>query len=99
MLAETGFLGLLVFIILIISLIRTAHNSLQQISNCESPYLYSASGAVYAGMIGTVVSGTFLTQGFVWPIYILAALIIAISRIVQIDSQNEKQNGVSAQTA
>jgi hypothetical protein len=31
-------------------------------------------------MIGTVVSGTFLTQGFTWPIYILAALIIAVAR-------------------
>lgn len=89
-LAETGFLGLLVFIILIVSLIRTAYNSLQRLSHCKSPYLYSAAGAVYAGMIGTVVSGTFLTQGFVWPIYILAALIVAISRIVQNDSQNEK---------
>ncbi|EUC26117.1 membrane protein of ExoQ family [Vibrio parahaemolyticus 861] len=43
-----------------------------------------------SGLIGTIVSGTFLTQGFTWPIYILAALTVVVSRIVQSDCQNEK---------
>ncbi|WP_394239687.1 O-antigen ligase family protein [Vibrio astriarenae] len=90
-LAETGILGLCIFIALIVSLARTAKRSLDILKqqSSPSPYLVSAAKAVFAGLMGTIVSGTFLTQGFVWPIYILAALIISISTIVQNDSQNE----------
>ncbi|MEF1229913.1 O-antigen ligase family protein, partial [Vibrio fortis] len=63
-LAETGFLGLIVFIILIGSLLITARKTLKQIKdngNSVNPILYSSAFAVYAGLIGTIVSGTFLT--------------------------------------
>ncbi len=82
-LAETGMLGLIVFVVLIISLWRTALRSQQTLiaKPQHAPYLMVANRAVLAGLAGTVVSGTFLTQGFVWPIYILAALIIAVSQI------------------
>jgi len=33
-----------------------------------------------AGIAGFCVAGTFLTQGFTWPIYILLALTAATSR-------------------
>ncbi|WP_264877245.1 O-antigen ligase family protein [Vibrio agarivorans] len=93
-LAETGILGLIIFVTLIVSLARTAKQSLNLLKQQQSPspYLVSAAKAVFAGLMGTIVSGTFLTQGFVWPIYILTALIISISTIVQKDSQNEKVN-------
>jgi probable O-glycosylation ligase (exosortase A-associated) len=93
-LAETGFLGLAVFIGLIISLVRTSRNTVTNLEheqgNHTTPFLYATALAVYAGLIGTIVSGTFLTQGFTWPIYILAALAISLSHIVQKRSQNEK---------
>ncbi|EEX92414.1 O-antigen ligase family protein [Vibrio orientalis] len=92
-LAETGFLGLVVFIGIIVSLIKTSRQTLSlldQVGQSASPYLTATALAVYAGVIGTIVSGTFLTQGFTWPIYILAALCIALSRITQKYSQNEK---------
>ncbi|MDR9827884.1 O-antigen ligase family protein [Vibrio sp. FNV 38] len=90
-LAETGILGLVIFVTLITSLARTAKRSLDLLNQqaSPSPYLVSAARAVFAGLMGTIVSGTFLTQGFVWPIYILSALIISISTIVQKDSQIE----------
>ena len=94
-LAETGFLGLTVFIILIGSLLITARKTLKQIkdnSNSVNPILYSSAFAVYAGLIGTIVSGTFLTQGFNWPIYILSALTVCVSHISQTECQNEKLN-------
>lgn len=94
-LAETGFLGLLIFIAIIVSLIKTSRQTLIAIENSTepvSPYMYATSLAVYSGIIGTIVSGTFLTQGFTWPIYILAALCVALSRITQNYSQNEKAN-------
>ncbi|MFS1442632.1 MULTISPECIES: O-antigen ligase family protein [unclassified Vibrio] len=92
-LAETGFLGLIIFVILITSLIKTIRSTLKQLSettNTIDPNLNAAAYAVYAGLIGTIVSGTFLTQGFNWPIYILAALVVAIANISQTACQNEK---------
>ncbi|WP_394125533.1 O-antigen ligase family protein [Vibrio hepatarius] len=92
-LAETGFLGLIIFIAIIVSLIKTSKETLAVLDKqgpSVSPYLTATALAVYAGVIGTIVSGTFLTQGFTWPIYILAALCISLSRITQKYSQIEK---------
>ncbi|RLQ16727.1 O-antigen ligase family protein [Vibrio sp. SBT000027] len=92
-LAETGFLGLIIFLILIGSLIKTIRSTLKQLSettNAIDPNLNAAAYAVYAGLIGTIVSGTFLTQGFNWPIYILAALTVCVSNVSHTACQNEK---------
>ena len=32
----------------------------------------------YAGLVGFCVSGSFLSQGFLWPIYIITSIGIAI---------------------
>ena len=85
-LAETGFLGLGVFIWLIVTLLRSAATSLARIerhARDKAPMVHVAAQAVLAGLLGTIISGTFLTQGFNWPIYILAALIIALARWVE----------------
>ncbi|EDL70315.1 O-antigen ligase family protein [Vibrio campbellii] len=89
-LAETGFVGLIVFIALIVSLVKTSLRSISLLTKQSDITLSVGANAVISGLIGTIVSGTFLTQGFVWPIYILAALTIVINRIVQTDCQNEK---------
>ena len=84
-LAETGFLGLLVFVLLITQLIKTALSALRRIEHYPGNIpgsVHATSQAVLAGLIGTVVSGTFLTQGFTWPIYILAALVVALAQWV-----------------
>lgn len=83
-LAETGFIGLGIFVSLIILLIKNIKLTLQKLKaqkNKVDPIIYVSVQGVYAGLIGTIVSGTFLTQAFTWPIYILAALIIAINNI------------------
>lgn len=92
-LAETGFIGLMIFVILIISLIRTSRSTLARLSEAGTavaPELNAVAYAVYAGLIGTIVSGTFLTQGFNWPIYILAALTVCVSNVSHTACQNEK---------
>ncbi|CAE6908924.1 COG3307 Lipid A core - O-antigen ligase and related enzymes [Vibrio sp. B1FIG11] len=89
-LAETGFVGLIVFIALIVSLVKTSLRSISLLTKQSDITLSVGANAVISGLIGTIVSGTFLTQGFVWPIYILTALTIVINRIVQTDCQNEK---------
>lgn len=96
-LAESGFLGLTVFLLFITSLIKCARQTLKKLDSHKDipPYLRSMAMAVYSGLVGTLVSGTFLTQGFVWPIYILAALTIAVS---QIASQFEKRKTLDTES-
>lgn len=82
-LAETGFLGLIIFISTIYLLVKTSLNSLNRIEqnlHQVSPAIYASSQAIFSGLLGTIVSATFLTQGFTWPIYILAALVVAIAQ-------------------
>jgi len=89
-LAETGFVGLVIFIGFIVCTLKTCRKSIQLLNRSPekfSPYVHATTYAVFAGLVGTIVSGTFLTQGFNWPIYILAALAIACNHIIQIDSQ------------
>jgi putative inorganic carbon (hco3(-)) transporter len=40
--------------------------------------------ALVAGVFGFCVAGTFLTQGFTWPIYIILALTAAMARYVEV---------------
>ncbi|MGF1909743.1 O-antigen ligase family protein [Vibrio kasasachensis] len=94
-LAETGFVGLAVFVCFIISVLKTCRASIQMLNSAPShfsPYIHATTYAVFAGLVGTIVSGTFLTQGFNWPIYILASLAIACHQLIQIDSQNKTQS-------
>jgi len=92
-LAETGFIGLIIFVGFIVSLIKTSRATLARLKAAGSsvpPELNAVAYAVFAGLIGTIVSGTFLTQGFNWPIYILAALTVCVSNVSQTACQNEK---------
>jgi len=96
-LAETGFLGLIVFIITITMLVKTASRSLQQIEQHISlvdPAIVATAQAVHAGLLGTIVSATFLTQGFTWPIYILVALVVAIAHWVDTNINTLSPNNI-----
>ncbi|WCN08088.1 O-antigen ligase family protein [Marinomonas mediterranea] len=87
-LAETGFTGFIAFTTMVIRLLI---NNIKQVKSLNralkdedhkrsipAPLAVSAQ-ATLAGVIGVMVSGTFLTQGFTWPIYILFALSMAVS--------------------
>lgn len=93
-LAETGFLGLLVFVTIVVMLLRTALRTLDKLEGHDDiePAVHAAAQAVLAGLVSTVVSGTFLTQGFTWPIYILAALVVAIAHWTDTHVPNSSRN-------
>lgn len=80
-LAETGFVGLVAFITMVVTMMRSNLRSSRILKLNDAPASAQALNlALIAGITGFCVSGTFLTQGFTWPIYILLALTAAISR-------------------
>ncbi len=91
-LAETGFLGLFLFVTLIIITFSSAwrmskRTDLEQLSAGMRVAVHAAP----AGIIAFVVSGTFLTQGFLWPIYLQIALVVALQRYFDDRDNNNRQ--------
>mgnify|MGYP000051489799 CR=1 FL=1 len=80
-LAESGFVGFILFVSLIISTLVMSLKMLKTVNVVHyTPGIRVALNAAPAGIIGFIVSGTFLTQGFIWPIYLQVALVIALNR-------------------
>lgn len=84
-LSEGGILAFGVFVVLVASIARLASKSARTLSPevagaAHIPVSWAMARALLGGMAGFVVSGTFLTEGFTWPIYILLALTVAIGR-------------------
>ena len=87
-LAETGFLGLGVFVLMVGCTLYASIKTLTQHELAELPPSIAVTVmAIPAGVVGFIVSGTFLTQGFTWPIYLQLALAVAAMRYVLTNSQ------------
>jgi probable O-glycosylation ligase (exosortase A-associated) len=84
-LAETGYVGLCVFLVLVFKTVKFLYQTVNRLKplyeqgQC-SPILFCSAQSVLAGLAGFIASGTFLTQGFTWPLYILLALSIAVQQ-------------------
>jgi len=87
-LAESGFVGLTLFVSLIVSTLLMSLKMLKTVNDeRHTPGIRVALNAAPAGIIGFIVSGTFLTQGFIWAIYLQVALVIALNRYL--NSRND----------
>jgi O-antigen ligase len=82
-LSETGFPGFALFIAMSVRAAISAYGSMAYFGRQRDgpPIMRAMSVAVFAGLIGFFVAGTFLTQGFTWPIYVLLALATAMHRL------------------
>ena len=95
-LAETGPLGLILFVTLVVMIVRRSLRMLSQLSAqrrkgvASDPEVYALAQAIVAGLAGFIVSGSFLTQAFTWPIYILIALALAMTRFSDQDESGER---------
>jgi len=93
-LSESGFPGIITFFTMIIMVARTAFVSSRKLELQKAPMPARAMGqAVLAGIVGFCVSGTFLTQGFTWPIYVLLALGAAVDHFAKRDD-HDLQNAI-----
>ena len=85
-LAETGFVGLIAFVTMVTLTLRSSITTVHKVQHAASPSppeLRAISEGNLAGLVGFCISGTFLTQGFTWPIYILLALSVAVAHYVK----------------
>jgi putative inorganic carbon (HCO3(-)) transporter len=84
-LAETGYIGLCVFLVLVFKTVKSLYQTVNRLQplykqgQC-SAVLFCSAQSVLSGLAGFIASGTFLTQGFTWPLYILLALSIAVQQ-------------------
>jgi O-antigen ligase len=91
--AETGFPGIIVFVAMIATVARAAYVATGRLEASQAAMPARAMGiAVLAGIAGFIVSGTFLTQGFTWPVYVLLALGSAVSHFAKREGA-ASQNG------
>lgn len=78
-LAETGFVGFSLFVVLVGATFKLTRTAITRL-NARIPNSVSVMAfALQSGLIGFCTSGTFLTQGFIWPLYILMALTLALT--------------------
>lgn len=96
-LGETGLAGFSLFVWMMIAIYRGIQRASQLIktSTDPPPRMTAVSDGLLSGLLGFCVSGTFLTQGFTWPVYIILAMTIALTRYTETHignqlSQNEK---------
>ncbi|WP_026374782.1 O-antigen ligase family protein [Aestuariibacter salexigens] len=85
-LAETGFVGLVLFITLIVSIFRILRRTQHMPVVLQRPSMLAVNQSLQAGMLAFCVSGTFLTQAFTWPLYIILGLAVAFERYAQSQS-------------
>ncbi len=92
-LGETGFLGLTAFLSMTFIVFRSAQKTVSlvtQKSDVYPPVVRCISEGLFSGIIAFCVSGTFLTQGFTWPIYILVALTASVAHYVKVEEARLK---------
>ena len=81
-LGEMGFVGLILFAMLIVSIFKSLRRSNLYCKSKNKESLLVNVHILQAGLFGFMVSGTFLTQAFTWPLYIVLSLTIALERLL-----------------
>ncbi len=91
-LGETGFVGLCVFLMMTFCVYRAAQKNVGIVMNASknyAPQVQCICCGLHSGIVAFCVSGTFLTQGFTWPIYILLALSASLSNFIYLCESKE----------
>lgn len=90
-LAEAGVIGFIVFVVLVWRSFRQALLNQRRALTARQADIQVMAQALLAGLCSFCVSGTFLTQGFIWPLYILIALTIALNRYLSMGETEVSQ--------
>jgi hypothetical protein len=76
---------------LIALIYKSLNNSCRLINRLDETILSVNVQALKAGLFGFIISGTFLTQAFTWPLYIILALSIALEQMLQVKNKHNKE--------
>jgi putative inorganic carbon (hco3(-)) transporter len=80
-LGETGLPGFIVFMMLVSATFRTCWRNLTRLVAAGSPPILTATAlSLFAGLAGFCAAGTFLTQAFTWPLYLIIGMTAALSQ-------------------
>jgi O-antigen ligase len=81
-LGETGWPGFVVFTTMVIATFRSALDSYHtpEVNGRSTEIARAVALGILAGLAGFCAAGSFLSEGFTWPIYILLALAAALAR-------------------
>lgn len=89
-LAETGWPGLIAFVSMIAITAMVARKAAATLRAAGAPdSVQIVANAILAGIASFCGAGTFLTQGFTWPFYILLALTAAVSHYAKQFAQRD----------
>lgn len=79
-LSELGFVGFGLFVAMIWTSFKVNARSLEWLGGAHAPISLRAAGmGLEAALAGTCASGTFLSQAHTWPVYLIVAMIAALS--------------------
>ena len=88
-LGETGFPGIAAFFSMVALTIGSCIRSARETRSAQTPTsVRQMALALLSGIVAFCVAGTFLTQGFTWPLYILVALCAATSQFAKANLRN-----------
>ncbi|CCQ11999.1 Membrane protein SypL involved in exopolysaccharide production [Pseudoalteromonas luteoviolacea B = ATCC 29581] len=95
---ETGFVGLALFIVLLVGIYKSLNRSLRLCNLNPNNAILLNVHSLRAGLLAFCVGGTFLTQAFTWPLYIILSLSIAVEKLVldYEEARHDKQNKTMA---
>jgi putative inorganic carbon (hco3(-)) transporter len=80
-LGETGLPGIVVFLMLVVATFRSARASVGRLDAAKAPAILRATAiALVAALAGFCAAGTFLTQAFTWPLYVLIGMSAAMTQ-------------------
>jgi putative inorganic carbon (hco3(-)) transporter len=80
-LGETGLPGIVVFLMLVTATFKSVWGNLNRLVAAGSPPILTATAlSLFAGLAGFCAAGTFLTQAFTWPLYVMIGMTAALSQ-------------------
>jgi putative inorganic carbon (hco3(-)) transporter len=80
-LGETGWPGIVAFMMMVVATCRSAWQSLTRQAAANVSQVQSATAlALVSGLAGFCAAGTFLTQAFTWPLYVMIGMTAAIAQ-------------------
>ncbi|WP_422460893.1 O-antigen ligase family protein [Endozoicomonas sp. ALB115] len=95
--SESGFVGFGLFGFMIFTIFMSIRSSLTRLDRNKGspeydPHMTAIAVGTYAGLVGFCVSGSFLSQGFLWPVYIITSISIAIANFMDNHYPAEEEN-------